>query len=263
MKILFAVDTDKNIGHLTSRLSKILNLFEEELFFIDILHVYHKPEADAPHLPHTMQQIWEDEQKVRMLFLHECVKKIDKLLTKQLHKSALVNSFLVEGKFLKKFKAHVSRNKYDLIVLLPGKKDSMELFLLGRNINKIVSKIDIPILVLPKEKNFKHKSTSFIGMLEGCKKDYKYFKKINVIKKIKKDSLKYLHIGKEPDKDLENLEIVSSTDRLKGFENYHANRRQNHIYIMNHRPRKGMEKWLNSSFTRNLLSKNDTLIMII
>jgi len=263
MRILLAVDTDRNIGHLSSRLSKILNLFDENLFYIDILHIYKKPQADAPHLPNLMQDIWEDEEKVKISFLKNCQDKIEKLLTKQLHKSALVNSYLIKGEFYKELKKHLKNYKYELIVMLPGKKDNLELFLMGRNINKIISKVDTPILVLPKEKNFKHKGTCFIGMLESCKKDHSYFKKVKVIKKIKKDSLKYLHIGKSPDKDLKNLEIASYANKTEGFEHYHKNRRNNHIYVMNHKPRKGIKKWLNSSFTKTLLSKNDTLLMVI
>lgn len=263
MRILLAVDTDRNIGHLTSRLTKILNLFDEDLFYIDILHIYKKPQADAPHLPNIMQEIWEDEEKVKISFLKNCQTKIEKLLTKQLHKSALVNSYLLKGIFFSEFKKHLKNHKYELIVLLPGKKDNLQLLLMGRNINKLIAKVDTPILILPKEKSFKHKSSCFIGMLENIKKDHSYFKKVKAIKKLKKESIKYLHIGKSPDKDLENLEIASYADKTKGFELYHGNRRQNHIYIMNHKPRKGMEKWLKSSFTRNLLSKNDTLLMII
>lgn len=263
MRILLAVDTDRNIGHLTSRLSKILNLFEDDLFYLDIIHIYRKPEADAPHLPNLMQDIWEDEEKVKVSFLKNCQAKVEKLMTKQLHKSALVNSYLIKGMFYKEFKKHLKNYKYDLVVLLPGKKDNLELLLMGRNINKIISKIDTPILILPKEKSFKHKSTVFVGMLEKCKKDYNYFKKVKVIKKIKDDSLKYLHIGKSPDKDLKNLEIASYGNRTEGFEHYHKNRRHNHIYVMNHKPRKGVEKWMKSSFTKNLLSKNDTLLMVI
>jgi len=263
MRILLAVDTDRNIGHLTSRLSKILNLFDEDLFYIDIIHIYRKPEADAPHLPNIMKEIWEDEEKVKISFLKNCQVKIEKLLTKQLHKSALVNSYLLKGLFYNEFKKHLKNHSYELIVLLPGKKDNLVLLLAGRNINKLIAKVDTPILILPKEKSFKHKTTCFIGMLEIIKKDHSYFKKVKVIKKIKKDALKYLHIGKTPDKDLENLEIASYTDKTKGFELYHDNRRQNHIYVMNHKPRKGLEKWMKTSFTRNLLTKNDTLLMII
>lgn len=263
MRILLAVDTDRNIGHLSSRLTKILNLFKDDLFYLDIVHIYRKPEADAPHLPNLMQDIWEDEEKVKMSFLKNCQSKVEKLMTKQLHKSALVNSFLLKGPFYKEFKKHIKNYKYDLIVLLPGKKDNLELFLMGRNINRIIAKVDIPILILPKEKSFKHKSTCFIGMLESCKKDHNYFKKVKVIKKLNKDALKYLHIGKSPDKDLENLEIASYKDKTQGFEHYHKNRSQNHIYVMNHKPRKGVKRWLNSSFTKNLLSKNDTLLMVI
>jgi hypothetical protein len=57
MRILFCVDTDQYLDTIGYRLSKVLNLFRDELYYVDVLHVYQKPKADAPHMPATMLDI--------------------------------------------------------------------------------------------------------------------------------------------------------------------------------------------------------------
>jgi hypothetical protein len=57
MRILFCVDTDQYLDTIGYRLSKVLNLFRDELYYVDVLHVYQKPKADAPHMPTTMLDI--------------------------------------------------------------------------------------------------------------------------------------------------------------------------------------------------------------
>ncbi len=263
MRILFCIDTDKNLENLGSRLSKVLNLFNEELYYVDVMHVYRKPEADAPHMPATMLDIQNDEEKQRMRFLSQCQHRISNVLEKKLKKAALVNSHLLQGKFMKQFKDHVKYNKYEMIVLLPGKKDPLELLLMGRNVTKIVSKIGVPILVLPKDEVFEHRTTKFIGMLEKPKKQRKKFQKHQVIRQIKEDGLNYLHICPLAKKEYKHVDVLNHSNRIKAFNKFHNERKHNHIYIMNHKPKKGLAKWRNSSFTKAILTKNDSSIMVI
>lgn len=263
MRILFCVDTDKNLENIGYRLSKVLNLFNEELYYVDVLHVYRKPEADAPHMPATILDIQKDEEMLKIKFLADCQHRISDVLEKKLKKAALVNSHLLQGKFMKKFKEHVRYNKYELVVLLPGKKDSLELLLMGRHVTKIVSKIGIPILVLPKDEVFEKRKTKFIGMLEKPKKQRKLFRKNKIIRQIKEEALKYLHICPLHDRDYKHVDVLNHSDRIKAFNEFHTERKFNHIYIMNHKPKKGLAKWRKSSFTKAILTKNDSSIMVI
>lgn len=263
MRILFCLDTDKNLTTLGARLSKVLNLFNEDLYYIDVLHIYEKPKADAPHMPATMLDIQKDEEKTRMKFIAKCQGIVQEILEKKLKKAALVNSHLIQGKFFKKLQEHVRYHKYELIVLLPGKKPPVELFLKGRNVNKIISKLDIPILVLPKQSSFEFRKTKFIGMLEKPKKQHKLFKKNRILRQIKPDLLNYLHICSTGMKEYEDVHILNHSDRIMAFEDFHNDRRSNHIYVLNHKPKKGVAKWRKSSFTKTVLTKSDAAIMVI
>ena len=263
MRILFCVDTDQYLETLGSRLSKVLNLFTDEIYYLDVLHVYQKPKADAPHMPATMLDIQKDEEILRMQFLADCQHKISNVLEKKLKKAALVNSHLIQGKFFKELKDHVKYHKYDLIVLLPGKKDAVQLLLKGRNVMKIVSNIDVPILILPKESAFEFRQTVFIGMLEKPKKQLKKFKKNRVLRQVKEASLKYLHIC-DDHSDYEEIEVLNHSSRVTAFKKFHEQRKSNYIYIMNHKAqKKSMRKWRKSSFTKTILAKSNASVMVI
>jgi len=263
MRILFCIDTDKNLKHLGKRLSKVLNLFNEELYYVDVFHVYKKPQADAPHMPATMIDIQKDEERIRMNFLADCQHVISDVLEKKLKKAALVNSHLVQGNFMKKFKEQIKFHKYELVVLLPGQKDPLQLLLMGRHVTKLVSKIGIPMLILPKDEVFSKRKTLFIGMLEKPKKQQKKFRKNKVIRQIKEDTLRFIHICKYRDVVYENVDILNHKNRISAFEDFHTNRSANHIYILNHKPEKGFAKWKKSSFTKAILAKNDSSILVI
>lgn len=263
MRILFCVDTDHYLDTIGYRLSKVLNLFRDELYYVDVLHVYQKPKADAPHMPATMIDIQKDEEMKRMRFLADCESRIAEVLDKKLKKAALVNTHLIQGKFYKEFKEHIKYHKYDLIVLLPGKKDALELLLKGRNVLKIISNVDIPILVLPKNSAFEFRRTQFLGMLEKPKKQLKKFKKNGVLRQIKENSLKYLHICEAGKIQDEEIKVVKHQSRVAAFENFHEKRKTNYIYVLNHKPEKGLKKWKKSSFTKTVLAKSDASIMVI
>ncbi len=263
MRILFCVDTDQYLDTLGYRLSKVLNLFRDELYYVDVLHVYQKPKADAPHMPATMIDIQNDEEMRRMRFLADCESRIADVLDKKLKKAALVNTHLIEGKFYKEFKEHIRFHKYDLIVLLPGKKDGLELLLKGRNVLKIISNVDTPILVLPKHSAFEFRKTTFLGMLEKPKKQLKKFKKNKVLRQIKENSLQYLHICDSGEFQDDDIKVVNHTSRVTAFENFHEKRKTNYIYVLNHKAEKGFKKWKKSSFTKTVLVKSDASIMVI
>lgn len=263
MRLLFCVDTDKNLDTISKRLSKVLNLFNENLFYIDILHVYRKPEADAPHLPSMMLDIQKDEELLRIQFLADCQKKVTDLLQKKLKKASLINSHLKKGKFFSSLKDHLRFHKYEMIVLLPGKKDPLELLLMGRNVTKILSKIEIPLLILPKTEEFSFRNTSLIGMLENPGKQLKKFKHTQVIRQVHDDALHYLHIDKEGKKQKDDVEVIVHKNKIKAFNDYHNTRRKNHIYILDHNRKEWRGKWKKSSFTKAIISKTDASIMVI
>jgi len=263
MRLLFCVDTDKNLDTISKRLSNVLNLFSEDLFYIDILHVYQKPEADAPHLPSMVSAIQKDEEMLRIQFLADCQKKVTDLLQKKLKKASLINSHLKKGKFFSSLKDHLRFHKYEMIVLLPGKKDPLQLMLMGRNVTKILSKIEIPLLILPKTEEFSFRNTSMIAMLQKPNKQMKKFQNTQVIRQVHDDALHYLHIDKEGKAQNEAVEVIVHKNKIKAFNEYHKNRQKNHIYILNHNRKEWLDKWKKSSFTKAILSKTDTSIMVI
>jgi len=263
MRILFCVDTDKKLKKITRRLSKVLNLLNEELYYVDICHIYVKPQADAPHLPATMMEIQQDEERLRMKFLSKCQQRITTLLDKKLKKTAIINSHLIQGNFITKITEIVRLNRYELIVLLPGDKDPLQLLLMGRNVTKIISKVKVPILILPKKEAFRFKKTSFIGMIENPNKDHGLFQKFRVIRSIKEKCIKYLHISVDKGGKYPNIKTIVHKNKIGGFNRFHNKRKRNYIYILNHRRQRGLDRWRKSSFTRSILSKNDASIMVI
>lgn len=264
MKILLSIDTDKNINALGDRLSKILNLFDEDVYYVDVFHAYEKPKADAPHLPYTMTEIIKEEQKLKMRFIADCQHLIDNLLEEKLHKTALVNSYLKEGKYFKEFQAQMREEDYDLIVLLPDKKDKLETFFQGRNITKIIEKHRAPILVLPKTTMIPMEDTNFIAMVDDTKKATKKVQKQKVIQKIRPGHLKFYHIcDVEKEASSDEVNIVQNKNVMQGFAEIHNNRKANHIYIVRHKRKKGMQKFMKSSFTKGILKSNDASMMIL
>ncbi len=263
MRLLFCVDTDKNLDTISRRLSKVLNLFREDLFYIDILHVYQKPEADAPHMPATMLKIQKDEERLRMTFLADCQRRVTDLLQKKLKKASLINSHLKRGKFFSCLKDHIKFHKYDMLVLLPGKKDPLQLLLMGRNVTRILSNVKVPLLILPKSEEFTYRNTSLVAMLEKPKKHKKKFENTQVIRQVYDGSLQYLHIDKEGKAQDDDVEVIVHKNKIKAFNDYHLNRKKNHIYILNHNRKEGLAKWKKSSFTRAVISKTDASIMVI
>jgi len=240
-----------------------MNLFTEELYYIDILHVYQKPKADAPHMPTTITDIQKNEEMRRMRFVADCDKRISDVLDKKLNKAALVNTHLIQGSFYKELKEHIRFHKYDLMVLLPGKKDGLELLLNGRNVLKIISNINIPILVLPKYSAFEFTKTVFVGMLENPKNQLKKFRKNKVLRQIAEKSIKYLHISKTGVNEEKDIKVLNNSSRISAFEKFHEERKTNYIYVLNHNPEKGFRKWKKSSFTKTVLAKSDASIMVI
>jgi len=135
--------------------------------------------------------------------------------------------------------------------------------LMGRHVTKLVSKIGIPMLILPKDEVFSKRKTQFIGMLEKPKKQRKKFRKNKVIRQIKDEALRFIHICKHADAMYDHVDILNHKNRITAFEEFHANRSANHIYILNHKPEKGFAKWKKSSFTKAILAKNDSSILVI
>jgi len=263
MRLLLCVDTEKNIDHLSKRLSRILNMLEEDLYYIDLLHVYAKPQADAPHLPYTVSAIQEDEQRVRVQFMAKIQNQIDELLSDKLHKTALVNSFLVVGNFYQEFKMQLSKYQYDLIVLIPDKKDTLDLFFNGANVTKITEYSDVPVLVLPKNDMCLYDDLDLVALVdEDYKDEIERINNLGITKKLKEGELSFVHISKEP-KEIEQVINLTGADKFSIFHNYHISRKRDHVYILNHKRKKGLRKLLEGSFTKAIFSEHDCSIMII
>lgn len=263
MRLLLCVDTEKNIDHLSKRLSRILNMLDEDLYYIDLLHVYAKPQADAPHLPYTVSAIQQDEQRVRVKFMAQLQQQVDELLSDKLHKTALVNSFLVVGNFFQEFKTQLSKHPYDLIVLFPDKKDSLDLFFNGANVAKITEHADVPVLVLPKNDMCLFDDLDLVALVdEDYKAEIEKISGLGFTKKLKEGELSFVHISKEP-KEIEHVINIVGEDKFGIFHNFHISRKKDHVYILNHKRKKGIRKLLAGSFTKAIFAEHDCSIMII
>ncbi len=254
MRILLSIDTDKSLKRLSRRVLSVYNSFNKSAMFVDIFHVYEKPSAKGGHVPNTMARVIQREHEKKIDFLANCERKLEIVIKELSNKKTLVNSYLEIGDYVKKLKEQVARYQYDLIILLPGTKDSLELLLNGRNTQKVFSKIDVPILVLPKNKKIKFAETKFVWCLDSpdakiTDKKSKYFLSL-----LNPDQLEYLHLSKTLESGQKGkLKIIQTDDQVKSLKKYDKSTPENHIYIMNPKKRTGLKRYFEKSFTKAIL----------
>jgi len=264
MRILLSIDTDKSLNKLSRRVLSVYNSFNKTAMFIDIFHVYEKPSAKGGHVPNTMARVIQREHEKKIDFLANCERKLEIVIKELSNKKTLVNSYLETGDYVKKLNEQVARYKYDLLILLPGNKDSLELLLNGRNTQKVFSKIDVPILLLPKNKKIKFAETKFVWCLEKpdakiTDKKSKYF--LNLLEP---SQIEYLHFCKTtPTGTKGKVKIIQSDDPLKSLKKYDKETPGNHIYIMNPKKRTGLKKYFEKSFTKGILKDPQFSFLLI
>jgi len=254
MRILLSIETDKSLNRLSRRVLSVYNSFNKSAMFIDLFHVYEKPTAKGGHVPNTMARVVQREHEKKIDFLANCERKLEIVIKEMSNKKTLVNSYLEIGTYIKKLKEQVARYQYDLLILLPGSKDSLELLLNGRNTQKVFAKIDVPILVLPKNKKIKFEETKFIWCLEdpdakSLDKKSKYF-----ISLLEPGQVEYLHLCKTTPSGVKgDVKIMQTDDPLKSLKKYDKQTPENHIYVMNPKKRTGLKRYFEKSFTKDLL----------
>jgi len=254
MRILLSIETDKSLKKLSRRVLSVYNSFNKSAMFVDLFHVYEKPTAKGGHVPNTMARVVQKEHERKIDFLANCERKLEIVIKELSNKKTLVNSYLEIGDYVKKLKEQVARYQYDLIILLPGNKDSLELMLNGRNTQRVFSKIDVPILVLPKNNKIKYQGTKFIWCLDkpevkGFDKKSKYFLSL-----LEPAQVEYLHLSKTtPSGTKGNVKIIQTDDPHKSLKKYDKETPENHIYVMNPTKRTGLKKYFEKSFTKEIL----------
>jgi len=264
MRILLSIDTDKSLIKLSRRVLSVYNSFNKSAMFIDIFHVYEKPSVKGGHIPNTMSRVIQREHEQKMDFLANCERKLEVVIKELSNKKTLVNSYLETGDYLKKLQQQVARYQYDLLILLPGDKDSLEMLLNGRNTQKVFSKIDVPILMLPKNRKIKHAETKFVWCLD--KPDTKIIDKKSMyfLNLIEPSQIKYLHFCKTtPTNRKGNVHIIQSDDPLKSLKRYDKEHKENHIYILNPKKRTGLKRYFEKSFTKGILKDPQFSFLLI
>jgi len=256
MRILLSIDTKKKLSTLAKRMLSVMNAFQDRTLFIDIFHAYDLPNVKGGHVPNSLQYAIDDEKAQKIDFLAECEASIEEAIKESSNKKILVNSYLEEGSYLSKIVEQNKRYKYDLVILLPGSKDSMELLLNGSNTQKVFSKINTPILVLPKNNKMRRKDTKFIWCLDSPKMGSLTTKNRNFTKLIDLEHLEYVHFAKkEIPKNSSKVKVIQSPNPLKGLKNFDKKKDANYIYILNPKKRVGIKKYIEKSFTKGLLKE--------
>ncbi len=264
MRILLSIDTDKSLKRLSRRVLSVYNSFNKSAMFVDLFHVYEKPMVKGGHVPNTMARVVQREHEKKIDFLANCERKLEIVIKELSNKKTLVNSYLEIGDYVKKLKEQVNRYQYDLVILLPGSKDSLELMLNGRNTQKVFAKIDVPILVLPKNKKIKYAETKFVWCLDkpelkALDKKSKYF--LNLLEP---GQVEYLHLCKDtPSGKKGNVRIIQTEDPVKSLKKYDKETPENHIYIMNPQKRTGLKRYFEKSFTKAILKDPQFSFLLI
>lgn len=261
MRILVSLENAENLDRLSLKLCNFLSIIDDEEINVDILHVFKEAEGHVPdNVSDTLSQIKKDAFNNKVKLISKCENKIEAFLQDNLHKRSLVNSHLLEGNFKERIEKHIKFYNYDLLILNPGKKKDFDLIMKGRNTHWIIDNLEIPVLVLPNyldcEEDCVYDITCFIDNIDT----YKQVSNSLLLQKIKKDSVNYVHFGKE--KIAENVNVVFSSNVLASLSEHTTSSDSNKVFVLNHKNKGKFMKFLDKGFTKSLINSLNNPLLI-
>ena len=253
MRILVSIENEKGLDKLCASLAGVLSMLEDDELYVDILHVYEPVEGKMTHdMVDKIEEIKKDEKKAKIRFLSTCENNLEKYLQDNLDKTALVNSFLLEGDYKKTIEKHIIFQTYSLLVLIPREKVNFNEILTGRNTHWVIDNLEVPVLLLPRKLERDPDHVYHMTCFVDIEKTYRNVKRSEFISKIKPDRIEYVHFGRhEVD---EGVKVINSSNVTESLQEHTANTDANNIYVLVHKNKGDFLNFLNKSFTKSVIS---------
>ncbi len=262
MRILLSLESEDSITDLCGNLCNLLRIVEDHGVYIDIVHVY-EPISTKKHRAKEEEliEIKRNEHKLKVKTLAAWENHIESYLQDKLDKTALVNSFLFEGDYKERLLRHITFQRYDLLVLNPGKKKNMEVILQGRNTYWIIDNLEIPVLILPSYLNDHaiHPNFEIICFVDELA-TYSNMSKSDLLGNFFQTKIQYVHFGRE--QFHENVEVINSSDPLRSIAEKTKSSDVTQVFALHHKNKGNFLNFLDKSFTKNIIKTLDNPLLI-
>jgi len=261
MRILLSLESEEKLSNLKANLCALLKMFNDSEMLIDIFHVHHEPEIKrAKGHEAVVDEIFKREQKAKMNLIAQCENEIEQHLNEHLDLGVLVNSHIITGDFRDKIKEHIKFHSYDLLVLNPTKKTNFELILKGRHTHWIIDNLEIPVLILPAYVSFECASdTGVVSFVESVG-SYNKLNNSELFKLFRKESIKYIHFGRESIHD--DVELINCSSPVDSIGAYLSDTNNSNLYVLQHFNQGDYLNFIDKSFTKAVIKHMENPLLV-
>lgn len=261
MRILVSIENEKNLEALCPNLCGIIAMLDDEEIYIDILHVYQPVQTTkAAGMEDTLAEIKKNEHKLKVKFIASCENKIEEFLQEKLDKTALVNSYLLEGEYKQRIHKHIIFHTYNLLVLMPREKVDFNAILQGRNTHWAIDNLEVPVLLLPNEVRLPEAGQFEMTCFIDDKRTYQSLIASEFVSKVKKQNIEFLHFGRH--EICEGVKLVHSSDITSSLQDHTACSDSKNIFVLVHKNKGDFLNFLNKSFTKSVIKSMENPLLI-
>jgi len=251
MRILLSIENEEKLDNLKSNLCGLLKMIDDKEVLIDVFHVHDEPEIKrAKGHEELVGDILKREHKAKLRMIAHCENEIEAHLNEHLDIGVLVNSHMITGDFRDKLKEHIKFHKYDLLILNPSKKTNFELIMKGRHTHWIIDNLEIPILILPVNLTFDCNDQSHVTSFVESVSSFEKLNNSELFQLFKKDTIEYIHFGRESIHD--DVNLVNCSDPIKSIDSY-LSAHSNNLYVIQHFNKGDYLNFLDKSFTKAVI----------
>ena len=261
MKILLAVDTNKEITNISKRLIRFFDLYNLKEAYLDIFHSYETPQIKDRIMVNLMTEVVQEKRLRHIKLLQIIENEIEDMLNNHEGIACLVNSILETGEFLPKIRKQLEKNEYDLLILVPTAKDAFTTFIGKNKVFSLIDSLEIPILILPKTKAEDNSKFNLLGLAKD-ELSLKNIKSSPIFSLAKEDRKTLVHFGTENFTE-EGVKNVLTDNPTKSFMDFHQASEDNNLYIANHKKHEGLNAVLRRSFTKKIVNSGDFNLIVI
>ena len=261
MRILVSIENKECLQSLQSNLCSFIQSVDEDEVFIDVIHVYNPVKVTSSmNLEEKLEEIKKDERKTKVRFIGECENKLEAAINSISGKSALVNSFLLEGDYKDKIKQHIIFHNYSLLVLVPREKLNFNEILKGRNTHWVIDNLEVPVLLLPSNINMNMDIPIKVTCFVDDKVNFDSLMRSEMIQKVKKDHIQFLHFGRH--EITEGVQTVNSDNISQSLKGLTEDKSSNSIFVLVHKNKGDFLNFLNKSFTKTVIGSLENPLLI-
>lgn len=256
MNILLSIDTKQEIDSIAQRLLEFIDLLHLQELYLDIFHSYEPPTITKRHMANIESDIRRSERHEQIRALRTIETSIEEAINSTAGLDCLVNAYLEEGGFVRKMQEFVKRKAYDLVVLVPAKRDSLEKFFRKNKVNDLIDTMKEPILVLPKKLETSNEAWDVVGLVSDDE-SLQTILSSNIYQNTKDDRKSLIHFGQD---HLDNQNVQSmDTSSSDYFRDNHSNT----IYTLHHTHKGSKMPFGSKSFTKALVDKGNVNLLVL